>query len=478
MPRQIKQVLRRLTLAQQFMLASLIILMCGMLGIGWWVGKQIEDGVIHRTAATTALYVDSFISPNLQDLGHGKNLSPEYVETLRTLLHTTPLGQQIVAFKVWDTHGRVLYSTDGVTAGQTFPIHDKLRQALSGKVASGISELDEDENLPQKAIRPELLETYSPVRLSGTNQIIAVAEFYQTVDDLLLEIRAAQRRSWLVVGLAMLTMYVLLAGFVQRASDTIAGQQQELGSQVTLLTGLLAQNQELHARVRRAAASAATLNESFLRRIGAELHDGPAQDLSLALLRLDTVIGHSEAGCVQQTAAGAGTGELATIETSLQHALQELRSIAAGLGLPQLENLNVLETVTRVVRAHERRTGTKVTLQVDGLPPTASLPMRITLYRLIQEALNNAYRHAGGKAQQVWVKGEAGQLWVEVSDEGPGFSTAAGAGPEAEGRLGLAGMRERVESQGGRFQIESAPGQGTKVIAWLTLSAAGESNGR
>lgn len=64
-PRHGTRRVRRLNLTQRFMLGSLIILVAGMVGIGWWVGQQIELGVVQRTAATTALYVDSFVAPNL-----------------------------------------------------------------------------------------------------------------------------------------------------------------------------------------------------------------------------------------------------------------------------------------------------------------------------------------------------------------------------------------------------------------------------
>ena len=112
---------RQPTLAQRFMLASLIILIAGMAGIGVWIGNEIKSGVIHRTGATTALYVDSFVAPHLQELGTTGALSPESHEQLSKLLQDTPMGQQIVTFKVWDPTGKVIYSTDG-TAGQTFPI--------------------------------------------------------------------------------------------------------------------------------------------------------------------------------------------------------------------------------------------------------------------------------------------------------------------------------------------------------------------
>jgi len=78
--------LRHLSLVQRFMLAGLVILVAGMLIIGAWVEQQIEDGVVQREAATTALYVDSFIAPNLQELAAGQTLETRHQASLDRLL--------------------------------------------------------------------------------------------------------------------------------------------------------------------------------------------------------------------------------------------------------------------------------------------------------------------------------------------------------------------------------------------------------
>ena len=454
---------KQTTLTRRFMFASLIILIAGMAGIGVWIGNEIKNGVIHRTGATTALYVDSFVAPILQELGSTATLSPQRHEQLDKLLQDTPMGQQIVTFRVWDPTGKVIYSTDDATVGETFPISEGLAQAILGQVSSEISQLEAEENAPQRAFRSELLETYSPVRLSGTNQVIAVAEFYQTVDALNHEISAAQRRSWFVVGAVTLVIYLLLSGFVRRASDTIEQQQVTLNDQISRLTELLAQNRELHERIRRAAGSVATLNERFLRRIGSELHDGPAQDLGLALLKLDAFIARWE----QSRGAPGFVEELSSVQSSLQHAQKEVRAISTGLSLPQLAELSLPETVIRAVRAHERRTSTRVKLDVAPLPEQAALPVKITVYRVIQESLNNSYRHAGGANQQIRAFMDGEVLALEISDEGPGFVPQPAA--SFNGHLGLAGMRERVESLGGTFSVKSEPGNGTQVTARLAL---------
>jgi signal transduction histidine kinase len=468
---RVKNYFINLTFSQRFMLTSLVILLAGMLGIGAWVAKQIETGVIHRTGATTALYVDSFVAPNLQELGESDELLPYHVEKLSGLLQSTAMGQQIVAFKVWDTRGRLLYSTDRSTIGLTYPMHEGMLRARLGEVVSEVSPLEEEENASLGAVYERLLETYSPVWLSGTNQIIAVAEFYQSTDDLDQEIGILVRRSWFVVGLGISFMYLLLAGFVRTTSDTIMRQKSELGLKVMQLTELLEQNEELHRRVRRAAASVALLNESYLRRIGSELHDGPAQDLGLSLLKLDALAGQIEKGNPGPVNEGA-LDQLSRIQVSLENALKEMRAIAAGLSLPQLTELSLPETVIRVVRAHERRTGTQVSLDLGTIPEQIPLPLKITVFRLIQEALNNAFRHAGGAEQWVRVASEGNQLVVEVTDRGPGFLVAEASG--WDGHLGISGMRERVESLGGQFTIESEIGQGTRILAHLPLQIAGE----
>ncbi|MGZ6316156.1 MAG: ATP-binding protein, partial [Anaerolineales bacterium] len=95
-------------------------------------------------------------------------------------------------------------------------------------------------------------------------------------------------------------------------------------------------------------------------------------------------------------------------------------------------------------------------------------------YRLVQEALNNAFKHAGGEGQRVSAWGSEKCLCIEVSDRGPGFE--AHQVTEVDEHLGLVGMRERVESLGGTFEIESKAGQGTKVRAALNLPRSGASD--
>lgn len=357
----------------------------------------------------------------------------------------------------------MLHSSNIAQVGRRFPVDEDLAFAWGrGLVPSGVTTLDNPENEGESKPHPRLLQTYVPVRLRGTDKVIAVAEFYAIMDDLERQIAAAKWRSWLVVGLISLGTYVLLVGFVQRSSNTILRQQAELGAKVTDLNAALGQNAALTERVRRAATRTTALNERYLRRISAELHDGPAQDLSFALLRLDAVMHQAESESQPKLER-----DLEVMEASLKRAVVEMRAIASDLRLPELEGLSLKGTLGRAVRDHQHRSETRGELNVPWDHEHVPLPVKITVFRIVQEALNNAYQHAGGLGQRVTLEEHDGAIRLEIADDGPGFIWSEGSN---EGRLGLIGMRERVESLGGEFRLASAPGRGTRVIARLPLA--------
>jgi signal transduction histidine kinase len=395
---------------------SSIILLCGMASIGWWISSQIEGSVLNRAAFTTALYVDSFVSQPLQGLATDTSLTPAAVAEIERLLTGTALGHEVIAFKVWGPGGRVVYSPDSVLLNQVFPVGEELQTAWEGRVAADVSNLESVENIRERPQADRLLEIYSPVRAHGSGQVIAVVEFYQRVDELESLIGAARLRSWLIVLAVTLAMYLLLGGYVHSSSATITRQKSALRAQVARLEDLLAQNAELNERVRRAAARSTAYNERVLRRISADLHDGPAQYLGLAILRLDRVT----AACEQLPSPGQAISDIEHIHSSLNQAMQEVRSISAGLGLPQLDQLTISEVVERAVRVHERRTGTKVQLHSADLPAHPwGLATKMTVYRVVQEGLSNAFRHAKGVGQRVELRVVAGCLHLVVADKGP-----------------------------------------------------------
>jgi signal transduction histidine kinase len=446
----------RWSLARQYLVASLLVVLTGVVITGAWIGHEIENGVLDRTATISALYIDSVVSQYLQSLAQDDSrLAQIETASLDHLYFETGLGQGVVLFKIWSLDGRVLYSPDPAVVGQQFPPDSGLTQATHGAVAADISTLDEPENAYERASYSRLVEVYAPVRSVTDGSVIAVNEFYLRPDLLDAEIREAQFRSWAVVGGIGLFTYLILSGIVKRGSDTIRRQQAELQRR-------LDQNMRLHERVRMAAGRTTALNEQALRRISADLHDGPGQALALALLRLDALQAPCEDGDAAQT-----RDDFATVQSAVRDALSEIRAISAGLRLPELGAMSVAEVAVRAIDDHQRRSGVTVGRRLEGLPEQAPLPIKIAVVRTLQEALSNATRHGLGRGVHVSLQRESDALRLSVEDHGPGFDTQAA---DRSGHLGLAGMRERAEVLGGSFEVVSAPGAGTAVVVRLPLT--------
>jgi signal transduction histidine kinase len=460
-----KNAFARLSLSKQFLTLSFPILLAATVVIGWWIGEQVKDSVVHRTGAVTALYVGSFIAPHVQSLANAADLSPSEQDALRADLTSTPLGQKIVALKIWRKDGYVLFSSDPDLRGRIFPLGQGLAQALSGHIFAEISERSQAEQLTHGQPMPRLIETYTPIHADQTGDIIAAAEFYVKPDDVDREAAVAMRRGWLLVAGVMLSLYLLLFVVVRRGSRTIIEQQGQLGEKIRQLTEVNEQNSELQSRVIRAAERATAVNEDLLRRISADIHDGPVQDLGFALMQLknteDLCAGDDS---LQQT---PWRKNLRLSCTAVQSALTDLRAISADLDLPDIGQMELGGIAERVVRDFQVKTDCRVRLATAIEPGPAAFRVKVTLYRLLQESLANAFRHAPGAPCQVRLTGDASTLTLEVSDEGPGFDQTAVL---SKGRFGLHGMRQRVEVLGGSFDLQSKPGAGTTMLISLPLN--------
>ena len=106
-----------MTLARRFLAASFAILAVGGLVVGAWIGNTLERGIVNRTAAVTALYVESFVGPALQELPEGASLSAASVNHLDGLLEAGPLGDLIVSLRVWSPSGTMVYGSTASSSG-------------------------------------------------------------------------------------------------------------------------------------------------------------------------------------------------------------------------------------------------------------------------------------------------------------------------------------------------------------------------
>jgi len=446
-------------------MASLLVLVVGMLGTGWWLTRQVEDNVAREAACLTTLFVDSLVGPLLQVRGGSAVMAPGGIAAMDAMVDSTLRTDGVVAICIWGPNGRVLYSTDATQIGRIFAPEGHLLDAFSGHATWEWGSDQEGEPILPQDQSQVVMGIYSPIRDPDTGRIVAVTEVYKAAGPLLQDIAAAQRETWLILGAAAVAMYLLLAGFIQRTSTTIMRQQRELGSHVTRLEGLLAENTALHERTLQVTHRAATLNERILRAIGADLHDGVAQYLGVALLRFDEVAAYHE-----EHPDARVDEPLAVVSASLAQALREVRAVVVGLGMPELDRMSLDELVAQVVRAHERSYRARVTVAVRASPERVALSIKTTLYRVLQEGLSNAYRHGGGIDERLMVWAEGGILKVTISDGGPGFDADAALGSTEH--TGLSGMRIRVESLGGRLSVQSVRGgadTGTRLRIELPL---------
>ena len=465
-----KNAFSKLSLVHRFLLIGFVILLAGMALIGTWVGSQIEAGVIGGTGVVTNMYLDGAISPHVQSLIGGERLDDADRVALDRMLADTHLGEHIVGLKIWGRSGRVVYnSADPSLVGSRFASERPLASAFAGEVRSRIVEQTELQNEFKNNRWSRLIETYAPLRAENDRSVLAVAGFFHTSEGLEQGVRNAQLRSWGVHGAVTLAMLVLLATLVRKANDTITATQRELSEKVAQLTALLVQNEHLHDRVNRAAARTMALNEQFLRNIATDLHDGPGQTLALASMRIESLA--DVCGNCMHTAGrdGSVSQDFHTIHLALQSALTDLRAILRGLQLPEIEPLSLAQTLRRAADDHQRKTGVAVPIALNNVPDEAPLPVRITLFRVLQESLANGFRHGGGCNQRVAVTGSAGVVAVDVADDGKGFDPAA---LKPDGHFGLDWMRERVELLGGSFDVRSAIGGGTVVRVSLPLTQA------
>jgi PAS domain S-box-containing protein len=208
-----------------------------------------------------------------------------------------------------------------------------------------------------------------------------------------------------------------------------------------------------NARLREQAGQSAALEERG--RLARELHDSVTQSLYGV-----TMYAEAAARLMTSDQGTAAAEYLRDARDTAQEALREMRLLIYQLRPPLLEKGGLAVALQVRLDAVERRGGIQAELHIEGqerLPPT----IQAELHQVAQEALNNALKHAHARKVQVQLHFGEAATCLEVQDDGVGFDlTAARDG----GGLGIPGMKERVQKIGGRLEIKSAPGQGTKIV--------------
>jgi signal transduction histidine kinase len=215
--------------------------------------------------------------------------------------------------------------------------------------------------------------------------------------------------------------------------------------------------QELSTRLLRA-------QENERRALARELHDEVGQSLSAILMET------GGAECADHPAAVRE--HLDSIKRLAEKTISQVRDLALLLRPSMLDDLGLAPALNWHARETSKRTGLNVSVSADDAIDSLPDEHRTCIYRLVQEAVNNAVRHANARTVEVSVRKERQQVNVTVQDDGAGFDTRFIRG------LGLLGMEERVRRLGGRLKISSKPGRGTLVDAALPVAELDHRNGQ
>lgn len=203
-------------------------------------------------------------------------------------------------------------------------------------------------------------------------------------------------------------------------------------------------------------------------RIVLDIHDGPVQYLFSALSLLTGL----QNDMAESSAPPETMARLAQVGMLLESSLYEIKYFLGTFRPPQFRSRPLASIIEGLVIQHEEWTGASVHLETDAVPQEIPLAVKIALYRVLQEALSNANRHAGVVEHWVRLWGEPGLICLEVADDGRGFEPPDLENPletDHADHIGLLGMRDRVTLLNGAFCIESSPGHGAKIIVTIPL---------
>ncbi len=219
----------------------------------------------------------------------------------------------------------------------------------------------------------------------------------------------------------------------------------------------------LYGKLKEASRKIIDVQENERRAVAQDLHDSIGAGLAATKFSLESQRAGLEKAGMEQASASLGKSVGMIVET-----MEEVRRISRAMWPSILRDLGLGKALHSLAREFEQaHPGTLVERDLDPACENLPKPLHIVVYRVVQEALNNAAKHAG--ADRVALRlapGESGKWRLSIRDNGNGFAREDVLGPgRKRNTLGLSSMRDRVEVSGGAFNMASAPGKGTEISA-------------
>jgi len=284
-----------------------------------------------------------------------------------------------------------------------------------------------------------------------SSQISSLDERKLTIENLAVAARFQALESRLVwlVSLSLIAgvlMSLICGWYILRLEKQARHRYQALARSRLDLEGLSARLVEAQEEERRS--------------ISRELHDEVGQTLGALLVEV------GQLGKLVPPDDRVTQAQITHIKSVAESAVKSIRDIALLLRPPMLDDLGLVPALEWQAREISRRSDMEVEVQSENVSESLGDETKVTIYRLVQEALNNAASHAAAKNARVTIAQNSDKITLQVTDDGHGFDPARQRG------MGILGMEERVRRLSGTFTIDSAPGKGATVKAEIPLHAA------
>lgn len=447
-------------LAVRLAAAASVVVVAAAVYLGTLVSVHVNALAMQKAAADTALYMDSFVASHVQELAASDTLSGENRAKLERLLSPASMHRPVVAFRIWkgDT---VVFSNERELIGKIFPRSNARQRALEGQIGVEFELADGDDDVQIRALNLPILEVYAPVREKGTGRIIAIAETYEIAIGLGKEVWISQLATWCAVS-AMAGALILLL-FSMAGTDRI--ERESFLSKISELYRLREEGEQRRRKIAHANMTMTQVNEQSLSRVQTKLQQGPLQNVTLALLKLDPAQWANS--CAIPTAADKAKSveEIECVREALIETLRQMRDVYAIAVPPNIAELTPGEALASAAREHHRRSGVVVEYDVTNAPTQLPIPLKACLYRIALEGLCGTA--TGARSQLIRATQAGTSLAIEI--------VGGSGGEPTQGRL--ATLRSRIEALGGTLAVSSTPAGQLLLTAEIDLAEMGLSVG-
>ncbi|GAA1920741.1 hypothetical protein GCM10009737_22840 [Nocardioides lentus] len=411
----------------QFLVASLLVTAVVVVGTASLSRGAAADEAISDARTLTRVLGVSVAEPAIP-AGLARR-DPAAVRRFERAALDRLLVPDVRRLKIWDPDGTILYSDRHELVGSRYALGpDEVEVLEQGGTDAEISDLSRPENRFERDLGGGLLEVYTRIEEPGGDPLLFEAYFSLSELDAQRETVLARFRPITLGALLVLVAVTTPLLFLLTQRLTRSAEDRE---------------RLLHSAVRASDAERV--------RIARDLHDGVVQDLAGSSYALSTI-------ARRPALASDLASDLDDVSRSLRSSMRALRSLMIEIYPPDLHSAG-LEAALIDLLAPVEASGVRTTLEVDD-DEAASGEATALIWRVAQEAVRNAARHARPSRIDVRVAREDRHLVLVVTDDGVGFDPTAVQGAS---RFGLRGLASLAEEIGARLDVVSRPGRGTTV---------------